>query len=203
MQSLGLSSEPRRSDGWVKSLLWPTVDNAWDVNYLGQQGFWICVLVAAYSLVTTLVTGLGILMLIGFLTALFFLLGGIGVREGSWPAAALVFLVFFFNILANVAMQGLPNIISILCGVVLLSNLRATFLASEWKPAAEGEDRPTRFSETLIDKFVDQMPTRLWPVMQIPFYVLGGVVLLFTLTGLTFILARRFGLLHSPIGIAH
>ena len=41
MQTLGLTGEDKRSDGRLKSIFWPTVDNAWDVNYLGQQGFWI------------------------------------------------------------------------------------------------------------------------------------------------------------------
>jgi len=39
MQSLNLSGESKKSDGPLKSLFWPTVDNAWDVDYLGQQGF--------------------------------------------------------------------------------------------------------------------------------------------------------------------
>jgi len=42
MQTLDLSGERKKSDGRLKSLFWPTVENAWDVDYLGQQGFWIC-----------------------------------------------------------------------------------------------------------------------------------------------------------------
>ena len=41
-----VSGESNRSDGRLKSIFWPTVENAWDVNYLGQQGFWICVIIA-------------------------------------------------------------------------------------------------------------------------------------------------------------
>ena len=35
MQTLGLSGETKRSDNWLKSIFWPAVENAWDVNYLG------------------------------------------------------------------------------------------------------------------------------------------------------------------------
>jgi hypothetical protein len=195
MQTLGLSSEPKRSDGWVKSLLWPAVDNAWDVNYLGQQGFWICMLLAVFSLVITMMTGTGTVIIVGLLTFLFYVLGGMGVREGSWQAAALVLAVHGFGILAGVAAGQLPNVFSVLFGVVLLSNLRATFLASEWKPAAEGEDSPTRFSESFADKLVDQMPAKLWPVLRVPFYILAVLMVLLVLGGLGVILARRFGVL--------
>lgn len=38
MQTLDLSGDAKKSDGRLKSLFWPTVENAWDVDYLGQQG---------------------------------------------------------------------------------------------------------------------------------------------------------------------
>lgn len=50
MQTLDLSGQSKKSDGPLKSLLWPTVENAWDVDYLGQQGFWICLFIAILSL---------------------------------------------------------------------------------------------------------------------------------------------------------
>jgi GDP-D-mannose dehydratase len=43
---------------------------------------------------------------------------------------------------------------------VLLSNVRATFLAARWMPVTEDEDRPARFNETFRDKPVDQLPPR-------------------------------------------
>jgi hypothetical protein len=195
MQTLGLSSEPRRSDGRLKSLLWPAVENAWDVDYLGQQGMWICTLVAVASLLQTAFTGNALFIGIGVLSALFYLVGGMGVRQGNWPAAAMVFALYSLDILAQAAQFQFPSIIRIAIALVLLSNLRATFLASEWRPAADDEDRPTRFNETLADKFVDQLPAKCWPVLQIPFIVLGATMLLLTLVGLGLIFANRFGLL--------
>ena len=194
MQTLGLSSETKRADGRLKSLLWPTVENAWDVDYLGQQGMWICTLVAVATLVQTALTGNPLILGIGVLATLFYLIGGMGVRQGNWPAAALVLAVYGLEIVAQAAQFQFPNIIRIAIALVLLSNLRATFLASEWRPAAEDEDRPTRFNETLADKFVDQMPAKVWPALQIPFVILGVTMLLFTLAGLGMIFANRFGL---------
>jgi hypothetical protein len=195
MQTLGLSSETKRSDGRLKSLLWPTVENAWDVDYLGQQGMWICTLVAAYSLLQSIPTGNPLVVGIGVLFALFYLFGGMGVRQGNWPAAAMVFAVYTLGFMTHLARLEFPNLFRIAIGLILLANLRATFLASEWRPAAEGEDRPTRFNETLADKFVDQMPARLWPVLQIPFLILGIAMLLLTLLMLGAAVAARFGLL--------
>src|ERR1035438_9190208 len=95
MQTLGLSGESKRSDGVLKSIFWPTVENAWDVDYLGRQGFWLCLIVAGFQLAVALLTGNPIMIVAGAASALVFLLGGMGVREASWPAAALVFSIYF------------------------------------------------------------------------------------------------------------
>ena len=189
MQTLGLSSESQRSDGWLKSLLWPTVDNAWDVDYLGQQGMWVCTIVAVFGLGFSFITGNPVVIGIAMISALFFILGGMGIREASWPAAAMLFAVQLCNVLLK------PNVFSVAFTVILLSNLRATFLASEWRPAAEGEDRPTRFSESIADKYVDQLPRILWPKLQIPFFVLGAAMLLLSLLGVLYTVAVALGLI--------
>jgi hypothetical protein len=194
MQTLGLVSESKRTDGWLKSLLWPRVENAWDVDYLGQQGMWVCTIIAAFTLIVSVLSANPVIIFIGILSALFFLLGGMGVREGNWPAAAMVFAFQVLDILYRAANLQPPSVFSILFTVVLLSNLRATFLALQWKPLEDGEDRPSRFSETLVDKFVDQMPARLWPKLQIPFVILGVSLLILTLLGLGMLLVQRLGL---------
>ena len=198
MESLNLSGNDRRSDGWLKSLLWPTVDNAWDVNYLGQQGFWICLLIAVVTLVWSFLLGSPGAALLGLFSALFYFLGGVGVRQGSWHAALVVSLAYGLNMLTTLAAGSLPGLPTIIFAAILLTNLRAAFLASEWKPAGPDEDTPQRFSETLVDKFVDQLPIRLWPTLQIPFYVLGSLVILLTTLALAAVVAHRFGLLPSP-----
>jgi hypothetical protein len=92
-----------------------------------------------------------------------------------------------------------PGFLAVIASALLLSNLRAAFLASEWRPAGEDEDRPTRFNDTLGDKLADQLPAKAWPILQIPFFVIAALVLLLSLVGLAFVLLQRFGLI-SPAG---
>jgi len=193
MQTLGLSGESKRSDGVLKSIFWPTVENAWDVDYLGRQGFWICLIVAAFQLAVALLTGNPIVIVAGAASALVFLLGGMGVREASWPAAALVFSIYFAGLLFTLASRQLPGILTIIAAGILLSNVRAAFLASEWRPAAEDEDRPARFNETWGDKLADQLPAKAWPVLQIPFFGLAALLLLLSLAAVVFALLHRYG----------
>lgn len=184
LQTLVLSGESKRSDGWLKSIFWPTVENAWDVNYLGQQGMLICVIIAIFRALVGLLCGDPVLLVTYLAMALVFLVGGVGVREANWPAAAMVFALFFCDILYALALSRLPGVVSILFAGVLLSNVRAAFLASEWRPAREDEDRPTRFNESFWDKVVDQWPAKVWPVLQVPFFALAALLLLLSLLGL-------------------
>jgi hypothetical protein len=194
MQTLGLFGESKRSDGMLKSIFWPTVENAWDVDYLGRQGFWICLIIAAFHIVVTVATGKPVNIVIGALTALVYLIGGMGVRERSWPAAALVFGIFFIDLPSTMATGHIPGILPIIAACILLSNVRAAYLASEWRPAGEDEDKPTRFNDTLGDKLADQLPAKAWPVLQIPFYVLAVLLLLLSLAGAGFLLLQRSGI---------
>jgi len=195
MQTLGLSGEAKRSDGWLKSIFWPTVENAWDVDSLGRQGFWICVWIAVFQLIVSLITGNPFVIAVGTAEALAFVIGGMGVREGNWPAAALIFSLFFLNQVYGLAAGQFPGALGIVGTGILLSNLRATFLASEWRPAAEDEDRPSRFNESLGDKLADQLPAKAWPILQIPFFGLASVLLLLTIAGLGIVALHRMGAL--------
>ena len=198
MQTLGLSSESKRSDGRLKSIFWPTVENAWDVNYLGQQGFWICVIVGLLQALVGVFSGNPVLLVAYVAMALVFLAGGMGVREANWPAAAMVFALFFCDILYTLAVGRLPGILTIVCAGILLSNVRAAFLASEWRPAQEGEDRPTRFNESFRDKLVNQWPARVWPVLQVPFFALAALLLLLSMAGVGTALWQRLTALPGP-----
>jgi hypothetical protein len=195
MQTLGLSGETRRSDGALKSLFWPTVDNAWDVDYLGRQGLTICTAVAVIELVMGLLTGSAVYAIIGAAAALIFVIGGMGVREGSWPAAATVFSLYTGGLLAQVVAGRLPGILALIVEGVLLSNLRATFLASRWKPAAVDEDKPTRFNETLADFLADQLPAKAWPVLRYLFFAGAALFLLLILVSIAAIALKQFGLI--------
>ena len=195
MQTLGLSSEHRRTDGRLKSIFWPTVENAWDVNYLEQQGFWVCLIVGVLQLIGIAVIGSPLFLVLGAVSFLIFFVGGIGVREASWPAAAITFTIFVAGIVDILTRGTPPGIIAIIAASVLLSNVRAAFLASEWHPAAEDEDRPTRFNESFTDKLVDQMPARLWPILKVPFFIVATLYLLLIFAGFALQILHRF----SPI----
>jgi hypothetical protein len=138
----------------------------------------------------------------GMMTALAFLVGGMGVRQSNWPAAATVFALFFVGLLYGMASGQFPGFLAIIAAAILLSNVRAAFLASEWRPAGEDEDKPMRFNDTFGDKLADQLPAKIWPVLQVPFFALAGVLLLLSLVGLAIVAAQRFGILPN-VGGAH
>lgn len=90
-------------------------------------------------------------------------------------AVAMIFTIYAVNQLGS---GKVPGVLTIVLGAVLLSNGRSTFIASRWKPLAEGEDCPTRFNETFRDKLVDQLPLRLWPLLRIPFFIVSTLLLI-------------------------
>lgn len=73
-----------------------------------------------------------------------------------------------------------PNIlvvVRILITALLISNLRATWIASSWKADSEAAILPPRMAETLGDRFADRLPQWLWPKVRIPYYIFAGVLL--------------------------
>jgi len=98
MQTLGLSDSTPRTEGRFKNLFWPTIRNEVDVDYLGRQGFWVCFSVAAFTLIFNLFNGF---FVAGIFEALFFFLGGVGVRSRSRFAAVVVFSAYFLSSLVG------------------------------------------------------------------------------------------------------
>jgi hypothetical protein len=192
---LSLKQEKERDDGRLKSIFWPTVENQWDVDHLGRQGFWLCLIIAAIQLIGALISGNPATLIFGVAAAIVFLVGGMGVREGNWPAAALVFALYAVNLVYGIAVAHFPGVLTIIATGILLANVRAAFIASTWKPLPEGEDKPTRFNETFGDKLADQMPAKLWPALQIPFFGVAALLLLLSLAGSCILLLQRIGVL--------
>lgn len=200
MQTLGLSGESKRTDGRLKSIFWPTVENAWDVNYIGQQGFWACVVVGLFQLGVAALSGNLVVTSISAVIALTYVVGGMGVREADWPAAAFIFAVFLFGLTYAIALGKMPGLFDTAAAAILFSNIRAAFLASEWRPAQEDEDRPTRFNETFADKLVDQLPRKVWPKLKVPFFALAAALVLLELLATGYTAWVRFG---PGLGIFH
>jgi hypothetical protein len=129
MQTLGLSDSTPRTGSRLKSLFWPSIQTGSDVDYLGAQGYWVCALVAVFSLAFSAIAGHAI---VGALVCLFYYLGGVGVRERSRYAAAAVLVMY----VADMLVSGV-GVVRVILAALLLSNLRATWIASHWKPDSD------------------------------------------------------------------
>ena len=184
MQTLGLSGSSPRRESRLKSLFWPAITNGSDVDYLGTQGYWVCVAVAALSFVLMALSGHPLL---GLLVLIFYYLGGVGVRERSRYAATLVlaaYVVEGFSLVAYTYLWANPGIVlRIVLTVLLVSNCRATWIAAGWRPSSDEALLPPRTSESWSDRFVDQWPMRLWPRLKIAYYIFGTGYLTLTILG--------------------
>lgn len=114
----------------------------------------MCTLVAVVSLVFLAGSGKPIT---GVAVLLFYYLGGVGVRERSRYAAVVVCVLYLVDTFIS------PGVVRILFAALLLSNIRATWIASSWKPGSQESLLPPRLNEGWTDKFRDTFPAWLWP----------------------------------------
>jgi hypothetical protein len=181
METLGLSSTPQKSDNFFQRLFWPTIQNQYDVDLLGQQGFWVCVVIGVHFLV---VTGQ---FVVGLLTALVFLAGACGVRQRSFLAASLIFTLYLINIVASFVIGTAGNpLIPLVCLMLLAANIRASVVSNKWMRTADMEadtGLPERMTETLGEKLSNQLPVAVWPRVKYVFYPLSVIMILLTVMG--------------------
>lgn len=174
MQTLGLSDSTPRSESRLKSLFWPTIKNQWDLDYVTNQGFWICVLVGAITFVFGLVATGGIAGLVDFA---FYLLAGCGVRRRSRAAASIAFLLYALSGLAIQIRTGQGfGIMWIIFTAILLANVRGIWLSAGW-PDPEPDATPSA-SMTFLDRVSDRLPAILWPRLIWLFYILAALEVL-------------------------
>ena len=183
MQTLGLSESTPRTEGRLKSLFWPDIQNSSDVDYLGTQGFWVCVAVAIFSFAVSAFVGQ---IVSGTVVLLFYYLSGVGVRERSRFAAVMALAMYVSELIVV-----RPGVIRVAVVAVLFSNLRATWIAAQWKANSQETDWPSRLDETWGDKFSDKWPVWLWPKVRVIYYVFSICLLLLTLVGVAVILQRH------------
>ena len=183
MQTLGLSDSTPRTESRLKSLFWPTVQSAADVDYLGAQGYWICTVVAAVSFVYLIATGHPVM---GVLSLLVYYLGGVGVRERSHYASGVVLVLYGLDAIASGL--GIARVIFL---AVLLSNFRATWISSRWEPESDEAVVPPRLASTWSDKFVDSVPAWLWPKVRVFFYILSLTTLVLYGIGIVALMTNR------------
>ena len=177
MQTLGLSDSITRSESRIKSLFWPSIQSGADVDYLAVQGFWVCTIVGVLALVFFTLAGQPIS---GLLTFLLFHLGGVGVREHN-PFAAAVLLAYY--LIAFLASPGIA-FVRVIVTALLVSNLRATWIAGNWKPDSEEAALPLRLRDTFFDKLSDSWPAFIWPKVKVLYYIYSVGSLAFITAGL-------------------
>src|SRR5579863_4117024 len=193
MQTLGLSDSTTRSEGRLKSLFWPSIQSGADVDYLAVQGFWVCTIVGTISL---LFLTLGAHQPItGVLVFLLFHLGGVGVREHNPFAATVVLVYYMIDFLAAFVFLFLNSpgigVVRVIVVALLLSNLRATWIADHWKPESEEAALPPRFGDTFSDKLADKWPAFVWPKVKVLYYIFSTGYLALTVAGLIVLFVRR------------
>lgn len=191
MQTLGLSDSPTRTESRLKSLFWPSIQSGADVDYLAVQGFWVCTIVGVMSLVFLTLAGHPITAALVFLL---FHLGGVGVREHNPFAGAVTLLYYLIDFLASVVvLLNTPGIgvVRVIITALLVSNLRATWIADHWKPHAEEAALPPRLGETFFDKFCDKWPAFIWPKVKVLYYIFSLGYLALTVAGLIVMFVRR------------
>jgi hypothetical protein len=194
MQTLGLSDSTTRSESRLKSLFWPSIQSGADVDYLAVQGFWVCTLVGVSSLVFSTLAGRPVT---GLLVFLLFHLGGVGVREHNPFAAAVMLVYYMVDFLASFIFLSLNSpgvgVIKVIIIGLLLSNLRATWIAGNWKPESEEAALPPRFGETFFDKLADRWPAFIWPKVKVLYYIFSVGYLALVVAGII-VMSVRGGL---------
>jgi len=173
MQTLGISDSTPRGESRLKSLFWPAIESSFDVEYLALQGYWVCTLVAVLSFLLLLAAGQPTTA--GIVSLLFYL-GGVGVREHNRFAATIVFAYYVLSTLTSLhSLVGSPagTVIRVIISALLLSNLRATWIAAGWKSGSDEAAETVRLSATWTDKFANQYPAWLWPKVKVFYYILS------------------------------
>lgn len=193
MQTLGLSDSTPRSESRLKSLFWPSIQSGADVDYLAVQGFWVCTFVGLMSLVSLSI--LGRQPVTGILVFLLFHLGGVGVREHNPFAAGVMLFYYVIDFLATVFFTFLNSpgigVIRIVIIALLLSNLRATWIAGGWKADSEEAALPPRLGDTFFDKFADKWPAFIWPKVKVVYYIFSVGFLAVVVAGFIVLALRR------------
>jgi|SRR5580692_5417990 hypothetical protein len=192
MQTLGLSDSTPRSESRLKSLFWPSIQSGADVDYLAVQGFWVCTIVGVMSLFFLAVTARQ--PILGILVFLLFHFGGVGVREHNPFAAAVILVYYVVDFLAAAVFLFVNSpgigVLRIIVVALLVSNLRATWIAGSWKPDSEEAVLPPRMGDTFADKFSDKWPAFIWPKVKVLYYIFSFGFLALTVAGLLVIYLR-------------
>jgi len=144
--------------------------------------------------VCTIVGGISLIFLAlahqpvtGLLVFLLYHFAGVGVREHNPFAAAIILIYYIVDFLASaVFLVNSPGtaVVRIIIVALLLSNLRATWIAGGWKPDSEEAALPPRMGDTFSDKLADKWPAFIWPKVKVLYYIFSFALLALTVAGL-------------------
>jgi hypothetical protein len=130
----------------------------------------------------------------GVLVFLLFHLGGVGVREHNPFAAGVMLFYYVADFLATILFTFLNSpgigVIRIIIIALLLSNLRATWIAGGWKADSEEAALPPRFGDSFFDKFADKWPAFIWPKVKVVYYSFSVGFLAVAVAGLIILTIR-------------
>ena len=82
------------------------------------------------------------------------------------------------------------GVVRIIITALLVSNLRATWIAGGWKPYSEEAALPPRMGETFSDKLSDVWPAFIWPKVKVLYYIFSFGFLALTVAGLIIMYLR-------------
>jgi hypothetical protein len=181
MQTLGLSDSTPRTESRWRALLWPTIRNEGDFDYITAQGFWICFVVAIFTAAFSAISGSPAT---GVFEGAFFFFAALGVRQRSRAAAITAFVAYFLSALVLQRYTGNGfGVLRIIFLALLFANIRGNWLSARW--ANDQQEIPVpRLNHTIGDKLSDQLPIFLWPKIRFLFYLLAGIEIALLLIGL-------------------
>ncbi len=108
---------------------------------------------------------------------LYFYLAGVGIRRRSRFAAVSAFAIYLISVVAAVWIAHAGGIVSIFFLALLLSNVRATWVAHNFTTEQPLNHSPLP-PDTLLEKFTDLIPRIIWPVGRWFYYALAVLELI-------------------------
>ena len=181
MQTLGLSDSTSRTESRWRALLWPTISNEGNFDYITTQGLWICFVVAGFTVVLSALAGSPGM---GTFEGAFFFFAGLGVRQRSRVAAITAFSAYLLSALVLQRYTGNGfGILRIIFLALLFANIRGNWLSARWAKDQQAIPLP-RLNQTFGDKLSDQLPMYLWPKARFLFYALAGIEITLLLVSL-------------------
>jgi hypothetical protein len=161
MQTLGLSESTPRPTSRLKTLFWPRVQYIEDVDLLGTQGYWVCIVLGVFVVLTELSKSQGPAVV---LDGLFYFLSGVGIRRNSRFAAITVFVIYLLSVIVTVKVTHRGGVITVFFLAVLLSNVRATWLAKRLAAQQESRRLDQRSDRSFMSVLSDTLPRLIWPI---------------------------------------